>query len=599
MCSWPTRRWRCSSAVGRGTRLVVHEAGRGHRRAGSPPGGRDRGCAHGIALMRLEPIAKRTVAARSRRAFLRSDASRARSTSPRCRSRHAGSAPTTFGHSQRPRPRRCRRVARRHGKPIATRRCASWRGAACGGPARRRSTTMLRATAHSRAGAVARLRERAGARGGPTRPRCRRPVCGRGGATATWRWASDGRGAPQPPLRLDGAGGRGAVRRWRSRRRTASSWALISDDDRRHGLLRLAHALGVSPGPGRAGVRGGPRPLSDGERGARLTGVLLRLAALIIPRRVRRLGDSPARGRPRSSGRAGRRSAGSCGRRSDADRLASGGRSWRAALGCSTIRRFGGDGWGLPAQIRKYVLLKPMARGGMGEIYLAAHGPSSGFQKFCVIKKVIAEKSDRAKANRFLDEAKVVLRLSHANLVPTFDAGEIDGEFYIAMELVEGKDLREIWNRCVRTRTRIPLDVALHVGREIARALAYVHSYGDLHLVHRDVAPPNILLSLLRRGEADRLRAGAQRAEAGAHRARRRVRAGVVPGARAGARRGRRRAHRRLQPGHRAVGAADREPVPAARQPGSGDGDVAGPAPAADARRRARRPGSRRRWTSC
>jgi serine/threonine protein kinase/tetratricopeptide (TPR) repeat protein len=108
---------------------------------------------------------------------------------------------------------------------------------------------------------------------------------------------------------------------------------------------------------------------------------------------------------------------------------------------------------------------------------------------------VIAEKTDRAKANRFLDEAKVVLRLSHANLVPTFDAGEVEGEFYIAMELCEGKDLREIWNRCVRTKTRIPLDVALHVAREIARALTYVHNHGDLHLVHRDVAPPNILIS--------------------------------------------------------------------------------------------------------
>ncbi len=147
-----------------------------------------------------------------------------------------------------------------------------------------------------------------------------------------------------------------------------------------------------------------------------------------------------------------------------------------------------------PLKFGKYVLLKPMARGGMGAIFLAAAG-EPGFQKFCVIKKVIAEKSDRAKANRFLDEAKVVLRLSHANLVPTFDAGEVEGEFYIAMELVEGKDLREIWNRCVRTKTRIPLDVALHVAREIARALAYVHSHADLNLVHRDVAPPNILLS--------------------------------------------------------------------------------------------------------
>jgi serine/threonine protein kinase len=131
----------------------------------------------------------------------------------------------------------------------------------------------------------------------------------------------------------------------------------------------------------------------------------------------------------------------------------------------------------------------------MGEIYLAAGGDVGGFEKLCVIKKVITEKADRAKANRFLDEAKVVLRLSHSALVTTFDAGDVRGEFYIAMELVEGKDLREVWNRCVRTRQRIPLDVALHVVREVARALSYVHSYGDLKLVHRDVAPPNILLA--------------------------------------------------------------------------------------------------------
>jgi eukaryotic-like serine/threonine-protein kinase len=148
-----------------------------------------------------------------------------------------------------------------------------------------------------------------------------------------------------------------------------------------------------------------------------------------------------------------------------------------------------------PRQFGKYVLLKPLAKGGMGEIYLAAGGEVGGFEKLCVIKKVITEKSDQTKANRFLDEAKVGLRLSHSGLVSTFDVGEVAGEFYIAMELVEGKDLREVWNRCVRTRQRIPLDVALHVARETARALSYVHGYGDLKLVHRDVAPPNILLA--------------------------------------------------------------------------------------------------------
>jgi serine/threonine protein kinase len=112
-----------------------------------------------------------------------------------------------------------------------------------------------------------------------------------------------------------------------------------------------------------------------------------------------------------------------------------------------------------------------------------------------VIKKVIPEKADEGKAKRFLDEAKVVLRLTHSGLVNTFDAGQVEREFYIAMEMVEGKDLREVWNRCVRVRHRIPLEVALQVAREVARTLSYVHTYGQLNLVHRDVAPPNIMLA--------------------------------------------------------------------------------------------------------
>jgi Serine/threonine protein kinase len=148
-----------------------------------------------------------------------------------------------------------------------------------------------------------------------------------------------------------------------------------------------------------------------------------------------------------------------------------------------------------PRRFGKYLLLRPMAKGGMGEIYMAALGQMGGFEKLCVIKKVLSETADPSKAKRFLDEAKVVLRLNHSALVNTFDAGEVDGEFYIAMEMVEGKDLREVWNRCVRRRQRIPIEVALHVAREVARVLAYVHSYGDLKLVHRDIAPPNILLA--------------------------------------------------------------------------------------------------------
>ena len=89
-----------------------------------------------------------------------------------------------------------------------------------------------------------------------------------------------------------------------------------------------------------------------------------------------------------------------------------------------------------PRHFGKYLLLRPLAKGGMGEVYIAALGQIGGFEKLCVIKKVLSERGSSSKAKRFLDEAKVVLRLSHSALVNTFDAGEVDGEFYIAMEMV-------------------------------------------------------------------------------------------------------------------------------------------------------------------
>lgn len=143
----------------------------------------------------------------------------------------------------------------------------------------------------------------------------------------------------------------------------------------------------------------------------------------------------------------------------------------------------------------KFVLLRPMARGGMGELFLAAAGEVGGFEKLCVVKKVLAELEDDAIHRRFMDEAKVVVRLNHANLVQVFDAGKVGQEYYLAMELVEGKDLRAVWNRCAKLHRRIPVDVAIFTIREILRGLAYAHDALGMELVHRDISPPNILLS--------------------------------------------------------------------------------------------------------
>ncbi len=139
-----------------------------------------------------------------------------------------------------------------------------------------------------------------------------------------------------------------------------------------------------------------------------------------------------------------------------------------------------------------------MARGGMGELFLAAAG-ERGFEKPCVVKKVLHNLDDAGVHRRFLDEAKVVVRLNHSNLVQVFDAGRVESEYYLAMELVEGKDLRAMWNRCAQLHRRIPVDVAIFVIREVLRGLDYVHDAMGLDLVHRDISPPNLLIGY--RGE--------------------------------------------------------------------------------------------------
>jgi serine/threonine protein kinase len=147
-----------------------------------------------------------------------------------------------------------------------------------------------------------------------------------------------------------------------------------------------------------------------------------------------------------------------------------------------------------PRRFGPYVLLKPLARGGMGALYLALSGPEET-AKLCVIKTVLPHLADKEYLQRFRDEAKVVVRLSHGNLVPVFDSGQAGGEIYLAMDYVEGRDLRATWNRCAKKGIAFPVDVAAHIVRELARGLYYAHTFGDIKLVHRDVSPPNVLLS--------------------------------------------------------------------------------------------------------
>ena len=149
---------------------------------------------------------------------------------------------------------------------------------------------------------------------------------------------------------------------------------------------------------------------------------------------------------------------------------------------------------GFPRRFGGYVLVKPLARGGMGALYLAVHG-QRGMEKLCVVKTALPHLIEKGYLQRFKDEAKVVVRLSHGNLVGVFDAGQVKGEIFLGMDFVEGKDLRAVWNRCAQKGIAFPLPVAVHIAKELARGLGYAHTFEGLKLVHRDVSPPNVLLS--------------------------------------------------------------------------------------------------------
>jgi serine/threonine protein kinase len=130
----------------------------------------------------------------------------------------------------------------------------------------------------------------------------------------------------------------------------------------------------------------------------------------------------------------------------------------------------------------------------MGALYLAVAG-DRGLERLMVIKTVLPHLADSEYVARFRDEAKTVVKLSHGNLIPVFDAGLVGGELFLAMDFVEGRDLRAVWNRCAKKQVAFPIDVAVYIVKELCRGLAYAHSFPDLHLVHRDISPPNVLVS--------------------------------------------------------------------------------------------------------
>lgn len=161
---------------------------------------------------------------------------------------------------------------------------------------------------------------------------------------------------------------------------------------------------------------------------------------------------------------------------------------------------FGRPDPSLPQVFGRYLLVQRLSRGGMGEIFLAKHG-LAGFEKLAVIKKVLPHlAADQQFISRFVDEAQVAIKLQHVNVAQVFEVGRVRDEYFLALEYVDGRDLRRTLSLLGYRRQRLPVDLALFVARELANGLAYAHRRtgaggASLNLVHCDISPPNVLVS--------------------------------------------------------------------------------------------------------
>ena len=155
-----------------------------------------------------------------------------------------------------------------------------------------------------------------------------------------------------------------------------------------------------------------------------------------------------------------------------------------------------------PRPFGKYLLLRQLAIGGMAEVYLARQSGPAGFEKECVIKRILPSlAADQQFVNMFLDEARIAARLSHPNIVQIFDLGSIgEGDYFLAMEHVHGVDLQQIEEAEAQRGGRIPLSIAVRIASNVAEGLEHAHRATDgrnqpLGLVHRDVTPSNVIVS--------------------------------------------------------------------------------------------------------
>ncbi len=154
-----------------------------------------------------------------------------------------------------------------------------------------------------------------------------------------------------------------------------------------------------------------------------------------------------------------------------------------------------------PTLFGRYQILERIAIGGMAEIFRAQAPPLAG-HRGCVIKRILPQYTrDATFVSMFVDEARITIGLEHKNIVSLFDFGQVDGSYFMAMEYVDGTDLSALMRVHLLEGKALEPALAAFVAREVLLGLAHAHALRDhngrpLGIVHRDISPQNVLLSL-------------------------------------------------------------------------------------------------------
>jgi serine/threonine protein kinase len=150
----------------------------------------------------------------------------------------------------------------------------------------------------------------------------------------------------------------------------------------------------------------------------------------------------------------------------------------------------------------KYILLEKLAAGGMAEVFLSRAPGTSGIGKFVAIKRILPQFYDTQEfIDMFRDEAKIAINLSHSNVVSIYEFGVEKDQFYLVMDYVEGRNLRQILNKMKKSNSTFSIDQIIYICKEVAGGLDHAHRCHDgttgkpLNITHRDMSPQNIMIS--------------------------------------------------------------------------------------------------------